>query len=121
MCVSTIDHLEELRSRLILVPVAVALAFGVCFSQNHELLPLVDAPLAHQTQQQVRDGNGPLGAAHRSQQNTRNLAVQLRTRRVVDASAHSCLHEPAAGVTRALRPLTTAPSGSRDGEAGAGR
>jgi hypothetical protein len=76
---STVDHLEELRSRLILALVAVAVAFTVCFWQNHRLLRLVDAPLAHQTRQQVRDGNGPLGATYRIQQSTRDLAVQLRT------------------------------------------
>ena len=76
---STVDHLEELRSRLILALVAVALAFGLSFWQNHQLLRLIDAPLAHQTQQQVRDGNGPLGATYRIQQTTRDLALQLRT------------------------------------------
>jgi sec-independent protein translocase protein TatC len=76
---STVDHLEELRSRLILALVAIALAFGVSFWQNHQLLRLIDAPLAHQTQQQVRDGNGPLGATYRIQQSTHDLADQLRT------------------------------------------
>jgi sec-independent protein translocase protein TatC len=76
---STVDHLDELRSRLILALVAIALAFGVSFWQNHHLLRLIDAPLAHQTQQQVRDGNGPLGATYRIQQSTRDLADQLRT------------------------------------------
>jgi len=76
---STVDHLEELRSRLILALVAVAVAFGVSFWQNHQLLRLINAPLAHQTQHQVRDGNGPLGATYRIQQSTRDLAVQLRT------------------------------------------
>ena len=42
---STVDHLEELRSRLILALVAIAAAFSVCFWQNHRLLRLVDALL----------------------------------------------------------------------------
>jgi len=52
--ISTVDHLEELRSRLILALVAVAVAFGISFWQNHQLLRLIDAPLAHQTQPSVR-------------------------------------------------------------------
>ena len=59
----------------------VAVAFGVCFWQNHRLLHLINTPLAHQTQQQVRDGHGPLGATYTVQQSARDVAVQLRTGR----------------------------------------
>jgi hypothetical protein len=40
----------------------VIVAFGFCFWQNYALLHLIDTPLANQTQQQLRDGHGPLGA-----------------------------------------------------------
>jgi sec-independent protein translocase protein TatC len=76
---SMVDHLEELRSRMILGLIVVAVAFGVCFWQNHRLLRLIDAPLAHQTQAQVRDGGGPLGAVYRIQQGALDVAYQLRT------------------------------------------
>jgi sec-independent protein translocase protein TatC len=76
---STVGHLEELRSRIILVLIVVADAFGACFWQNERILRLIDAPLARQTQQQVRDGHGPLGATYRVQQTTRDVAYQLRT------------------------------------------
>ena len=56
---SVVDHLEELRARLIVCLAAIALAFGVCVWQNHALLRIVNRPLAHQTQKQVRAGNGP--------------------------------------------------------------
>jgi sec-independent protein translocase protein TatC len=75
---SVVGHLDELRTRLIVAIVAVAVAFGVCFSQNHRLLGLINAPLAHQTQQQVRDGHGPLGATYTVAQSARDVAVQLR-------------------------------------------
>jgi sec-independent protein translocase protein TatC len=74
-----VDHLEELRTRLIISLLAVAVAFGLCFWQNHQLLKLVNDPLAHNTQQQVRDGNGPLGATYSVQQSTRDVAKQLGT------------------------------------------
>jgi sec-independent protein translocase protein TatC len=74
---SVVGHLDELRTRLIVSLLAVVVAFGICFWQNHQLLHLINAPLAHQTQQQVRDGHGPLGATYRVQQSARDVAVQL--------------------------------------------
>ena len=52
--------------RLLVSLIAVSVAFGFCFWQNHPLLRLIDTPLAHQTQQQVRDGHGPLEPPTRS-------------------------------------------------------
>jgi sec-independent protein translocase protein TatC len=74
---TTVGHLEELRRRLLVSLLVVVAAFGVCFWQNHRLLHLIDAPLAHQTQQQVRDGHGPLGATYTVAQSARDVAVQL--------------------------------------------
>ena len=74
-----VGHLDELRTRIIVSLIALAVAFGVCFWQNHRLLTLIDSPLAHQTQQQVRDGQGPLGATYQVQQSARDVATQLRT------------------------------------------
>jgi sec-independent protein translocase protein TatC len=76
---SLVGHLDELRTRVIVSLLAVAVAFGVCFWQNHRLLHLIDSPLAHQTQQQVRDGHGPLGATYAVAQGARDVALQLRT------------------------------------------
>ena len=75
---SVVGHLDELRSRIIISLLAVAVAFGLCFWQNNRLLHLIDTPLAHQTQHQVRAGHGPLGAAYRTQRDARDVAVQLR-------------------------------------------
>ena len=76
---SVVDHLEELRSRLIVCLLAVAVAFGICFWQNHQLLQLINSPLSHNTQQQVRQGRGPLGATYAVQQSARDVAKQLGT------------------------------------------
>ena len=46
--------------------------------QNHALLHIINAPLAHQTQKQVRAGNGPLGATYSVQQDARTVATQLQ-------------------------------------------
>lgn len=76
---STVGHLDELRTRLILSFAVLAVAFGLCFSQNHQLLRLINRPLARQTEEQVRDGRGPLGATYTVAQTTRDVAIQLHT------------------------------------------
>jgi sec-independent protein translocase protein TatC len=42
---SLVDHLDELRTRLIWCIVAFIVAFSVCYSQNHRLLRIVNRPL----------------------------------------------------------------------------
>ncbi len=42
---SVVGHLDELRTRLIVVGVALVVAFGLCFWQNHRLLNLLNSPL----------------------------------------------------------------------------
>jgi len=75
--------------------------------------------LAHQTQQQVRDGHGPLGATYRVQQSARDVAAQLD---VVAGIVGAQSHQPAARaslaqVQRSLRrdvtQLSAPPSGDR--------
>ena len=94
--VSTVDHLEELRSRRIVSLVAVAVAFGFCLWQNHALLHLVNRPLTNQTRKQVKAGHGPLGATYTLQQSTRSVAEQLQV--VVGA-----LQKPASGAAPSAR------------------
>jgi sec-independent protein translocase protein TatC len=71
---SIVDHLEELRSRLILSGVALAVVFGVCLWQNHALLKFINRPLTKQTQQQVRSFEGPLGQTWLAQKTAREVA-----------------------------------------------
>jgi sec-independent protein translocase protein TatC len=75
---STVGHLDELRTRLIACLAVIAVAFGVCFWQNNRLLHVINRPLAHQTQEQVRAGHGPLGATYTVAQSARDVALQLR-------------------------------------------
>jgi sec-independent protein translocase protein TatC len=42
-----VEHLDELRTRLIISIAAFAVAFGVCFWQNHRILNWLDNPLPH--------------------------------------------------------------------------
>ncbi len=93
---NVVDHLEELRGRLIVSLAALAVAFGFCMWQNHALLHIINKPLAHQTQKQVRAGNGPLGATYTVQQSARTVATQLQI--VVSA-----LERPGSGASGATR------------------
>lgn len=44
---SVVDHLDELRSRLIVCALALGVTFGVCFWQSARLLHLLNRPLNH--------------------------------------------------------------------------
>jgi sec-independent protein translocase protein TatC len=116
---SAVDHLDELRTRLIVSLVTLAAAFGICFWQNHELLHIVNRPLAHQTQQQVRDGHGPLGATYSVQQNARDVAQQLGTVIGVlraephTAAASASLAHAQTSLGRDVKALSASPQGDR--------
>jgi sec-independent protein translocase protein TatC len=116
---SAVDHLDELRARLIVSVLAVGIAFGFCFWQNHALLRLVNEPLAHNTQQQVRSGHGPLGATYSVQRSARDVAAQIGT---VAGVLRTQTHDPGTaatlnGVQRSLakdvKALSAAPQGDR--------
>jgi sec-independent protein translocase protein TatC len=116
---SVVDHLEELRTRLIVSLIAVAVAFGLCFWQNHQLLNLVNEPLAQNTQQQVRQGQGPLGATYLVQKSAQDVAKQLGTVTGVLASQqHSAavraqLATVQGSLAKDVKRLLAAPTGNR--------
>jgi sec-independent protein translocase protein TatC len=47
---SIVDHLDELRSRLIVCVSLLVVVFGVCFAESPHLLNLPNAPLGHLSQ-----------------------------------------------------------------------
>jgi sec-independent protein translocase protein TatC len=118
---SVVDHLEELRARLIVCLAVVAVAFGLCMWQNHALLEIINRPLAHETQKQVKAGHGPLGSTYTVQQSARTVATQLQL--VVGA-----LERPGSGASaatkaslapvqpvlgKAIKSLSAAPQGNK--------
>jgi sec-independent protein translocase protein TatC len=58
---SLVEHLDELRTRLIVSLVAIGVAFAFCFWQNHALLHLIGDPYAKETQSQVTKCQGEQG------------------------------------------------------------
>jgi sec-independent protein translocase protein TatC len=119
--ISVVDHLDELRARLIVSLVALGVAFGVCVWQNHLLLRVINEPLAHQTQKQVRAGQGPLGATYGVQQNAREVGAQLqavvsvleRPGSGASASARSSLHALSPRLSAAVGRLSAPPAGDK--------
>ncbi len=113
---TVVGHLDELRTRLVVSLLALAVSFGVCFSQNHRLLHWINAPLADQTQSQVSRGHGQLGAVHTVAVSARDLGVQLRSVvEVLDARGTSpavavSLARARAGVDRDIARLSSLPS-----------
>jgi sec-independent protein translocase protein TatC len=55
---SIVDHLDELRSRLIVCLAALLVAFGICFWQNHALLNLLNRALPQNSSVTTQTGLG---------------------------------------------------------------
>jgi sec-independent protein translocase protein TatC len=64
---SIVDHLSELRSRLIVCLAAFLVAFGVCFWQNHALLDLLNRALPNTSAVTGQHGLGSLPNASAKQ------------------------------------------------------
>jgi len=71
---SLVDHLDELRTRLMISAAVLAVAFGFCLWQNHELLHILNKPLQTQTRKQVNRGQGTVGQAVLAQQGVLKLS-----------------------------------------------
>jgi sec-independent protein translocase protein TatC len=70
---SLVEHLDELRTRLILSVVAVFVVFGFCFWQNDRLLDIVNEPVKNATV--TEDGSDPLEQAGAYQQSLRTYLL----------------------------------------------
>ncbi|HYB45863.1 MAG TPA: twin-arginine translocase subunit TatC [Streptosporangiaceae bacterium] len=55
---SIVDHLDELRSRLIVCLAALVVAFGLCFWQNNHLLTVLNRALPHNSTVAAHNGLG---------------------------------------------------------------
>lgn len=102
---SLVDHLDELRKRLIISGIVIGIAFGVCFWQNHALLDIINKPLKQQTRKQVAKGEGTVGQASLAQQAVLKLSKDTQAAIHILATPGSGLPAP----TRAqLAPLQAA-------------
>lgn len=98
---SLVDHLDELRTRLIVGGLAFVVAFGLCFWQNGTLLHVINMPLEHQTRAQVQKGEGPAGKTWMVEQGVRRVAQETET-------LAKTLSQPHSGISPAVRAQITA-------------
>jgi sec-independent protein translocase protein TatC len=91
---SLVEHLEELRTRLIVSGVVLAAVFGLCLWQNHALLHVVNRPYEQEKRGQVAKGQSPAGQTGLAQQAV--LQVARDTEAVVGYLSASDSHLPAA-------------------------
>jgi sec-independent protein translocase protein TatC len=77
---SIVDHLDELRSRLIVCLAALLVAFGICFWQNHALLDLLNRALPHNSSVTTEQSLGSVPSQSVRQRNADlKLAAAFRT------------------------------------------
>jgi sec-independent protein translocase protein TatC len=75
---SLVDHLDELRTRIIWCLVAFAAAFSVCYWQNHRILDIVNKPVKDaQSVKSDKRSNDPLVQSVLFQRKTGELARRL--------------------------------------------
>ena len=68
---SLVDHLGELRGRVLVSGAALLVAFGLAFWQNHALLNVLNRPLERATAGALKHSRGPLAQSAREQQSLR--------------------------------------------------
>ncbi len=64
---SLVEHLDELRWRVLISVTALLLAFGLALWQNNALLEVLNRPLTHATANAARHSSGPIGEQARFQ------------------------------------------------------
>jgi sec-independent protein translocase protein TatC len=93
---SLVEHLDELRTRLIVCAAALAIAFGFCMWQNHALLKIINKPLQTQTRKQIAKGQGTVGQAVLAQQGLLKVAGDAQ-------AAFAVLAAPGSGLSPRAR------------------
>jgi sec-independent protein translocase protein TatC len=76
---SVVDHLDELRGRLIICAIALTVAFAVCFWQNHRLLDALNSPLKAATDNSTNHIGGLTRDAASASKHLGNAASLFQT------------------------------------------
>ena len=106
---SIVDHLDELRSRLIICLAVLIVAFGICFWQNQALLDILNRALPH-----VSTTSGQHGLASLPNRSVKQRQALLKTAAAFQAlatapstppAARQAYAQAAAGMTQAANEL----------------
>jgi sec-independent protein translocase protein TatC len=93
---SVVEHLDELRTRLIASGIVFVLAFTGCLVFNHQLLSVVNHPLKETTEKRTQEGKGILGEIYVADQT-------LRVFQASNALILKAVTGPGSGVTPEVR------------------
>jgi sec-independent protein translocase protein TatC len=109
---SLIEHLDELRSRLIVCVGIMTVAFSLCAWQNGRLLDVINKPLDKETQKNVEKGRGPLGQIELTRRSVKSSGLAqvaalraLARDRTVSAATRRQAARSATAVAASLRLL----------------
>jgi len=98
---SLVEHLDELRSRLIVCGSVLLVAFVVCAWQNSALLGTLNEPLERATETSLKKGRGLPGQLQKTQLAVRALGAQ-------NAAIAKALSDPSLKLDAATRKTLTA-------------
>jgi sec-independent protein translocase protein TatC len=118
---SVVEHLDELRTRLIAAGIVFVLAFTVCLVFNHQLLRVINHPLKVTTEKRTQEGKGILGQIYVGHKTLRDLdasyARSLKALAGPDSglkpAARDALSKELTMQRRLIGQLPSGPSGSQ--------
>ncbi len=120
-----VDHLDELRTRLIICVITLSVAFGICFWQNGALLDVLNKPLKDSTptvahsagngrlaqvaaaQREVRAGLSAMASAVKTLQSASGLTPAQRTALAADSDRVARAAEALPKTNPPRLPITT--------------
>jgi sec-independent protein translocase protein TatC len=118
---SVVEHLDELRTRLIAAGIVFVLAFTVCLVFNHQLLRVINHPLKVTTEKRTQEGKCILGQIYVGHKTLRDLdasyARSLKALAGPDSglkpAARDALSKELTMQRRLIGQLPSGPSGSQ--------
>jgi sec-independent protein translocase protein TatC len=98
---SVVEHLDELRNRLLVSAGVFVVAFTLCLVFNHHLLSVVNHPLKVTTEKRTQEGKGILGEIYVANQ-------AIRVMQQSNAEIFKALTAPGSGVKPEVRAAVAA-------------
>ena len=98
---SVVEHLDELRSRMIAAGAVFVVAFTVCLVFNHQLLSVMNHPLKVTTEKRTQEGKGILGEIYLANQ-------AMRVFQQSNAEMFKAITAPGSGVKPEVRAVVEA-------------